>query len=366
MKKLDWYILKKFYSTFFFIILMMLLIVLVIDYSEKTDDFVKAQKSFTDVFKQYYVGFIPHIISLLFHLFVFIAVIFFTSKMAAQTEVIPILAAGVTYNRFLRPYIIGSGFLALLLWWSSNGFIPRSNKLQTEFRAKYIDINTSADQKPKNYYTKYLKIDSTTFAGIKQYDTSTRSAQQFFYHSIQNNRLNKNGRGSSFKWDTAKATRNTWRMDNVVERTIAKNELTDSFYAFRNKKFNFTPEDIKYDEYVKDKLTTPELKRFITLQENRGAEGISSLKVELYRRGATAFAVIVLTLIGVFISSRKSRGGIGMQLAFGVLLAFLYILLDKFSSVFATNGNLPAALAAWLPNIIFILVAIYLYGKAQK
>lgn len=338
--------------------------VLVIDFSEKTDDFIKAKQSFWQVISQYYFGFIPHIISLLFHLFVFIAVIFFTSKLAAQTEIIPILASGVSYNRFLRPYVVGSMVLAFLLWWASNGFIPRSNKLQTDFKAKYIDVNVNINNADKNYYSKYLKIDSNTYAGIKQYDTSTKTATQFFYHSIKNNKLVKNLRGNSFKWDTSK--KGTWRMDNVVERTITKNGELDSFMAFTNKKFNFTPEDIKYDEYVKDKLTTKELKRFIIMEEKRGSDGISALKVELYRRSATAFAVIVLTMIGVFIASRKNRGGIGLQLAMGVILAFLYILLDKFSTVFATNGNFYPAIAAWLPNIIFILVAIYLYKKAQK
>jgi lipopolysaccharide export system permease protein len=366
MKKIDWYILKKFYTTFLYIIVMMLLIVLVIDYSEKTDDFVKAQKSFSQVFQQYYVGFVPHIVALLFHLFVFIAVIFFTSKMANQTEVIPILAAGVSYNRYLRPYLVGSTILALLLWWASNGLIPRSNKLQTEFKSKYIDRNTSVGNICTNYCNKYLRIDSNTYAGIKQYDTTSKSAQQFFYNTVKNNKVVRNFRGSSFKWDTAKPHKNTWRIENIVHRVINKDNELDSFVANFNKTFNFTPDDIKFDDYVKDKLTTPQLQRFIALEKKRGSEGISKLQVELYRRGATAFAVIILTLIGVFIASRKRRGGTGMQLAMGVILAFVYILLDKFSTVFAGNDDIPAALAAWLPNIIFSIVAIILYAKAQK
>jgi lipopolysaccharide export system permease protein len=365
MKKLDWYIFKKFYATFIFVLLLMLLVILVVDYSEKSDDFVKSNQSFGAVLRNYYAGFIPNFISLVFHLFVFISVIFFTSKLANQTEIIPILASGVSYNRFLRPYIIGSTILAILLWVASNSFIPKSSKMQADFKAKYVDVNLRVSNIGTNYYSKYLKIDSNTYAGIKQYDTASKSASQFFYHTVKNNRLYKNLRGTTFKWDTINK-RKDWRIDNVVERVVSKNKTIDSFYSTTNKKFNFKPDDIKYDEYVKDKLTTTELKNFIALEKKRGSDGINKLQVELYRRGATAFAVIILTLIGVFIASRKTRGGIGMQLAVGILIAFLYILLDKFSSVFASSNKLSPFVAAWLPNFIFIIVAVVLYKKAQK
>ncbi len=364
MKKIDWYILKKFYATFFFIILLMLLIVLVIDYSEKTDDFVKAQMSFGKIMTEYYFGFIPHIVSLLFHLFVFIAVIFFTGSMASKTEVIPILAAGVSYNRYLRPYLVGGTLLALLLWWANSSFIPHSNKKQTDFKAKYVDPNQGGRKEAGNYYNRYLKIDSNTYAGIKQYDTTNKTAQQFFYYTVRNNRIVKNTRAQAIRWDTA--VKNTWRMENVLQRTIIKKGEQDTTQQVLNKAFNFKPDDIRYDEYVKDKLTNKELKAFITLEQKRGSSGIEALQVELYRRDATAFAVLILTLMGVCIASRKVRGGIGLQLALGVVLAIAYVLFDKFSSVFAANGSLAPMLAAWLPNIVFGVVTIYLYTKAQK
>jgi lipopolysaccharide export system permease protein len=366
MKKLDWYILKKFYSTFIFIILMMLLIVLVIDYSEKVDDFTKAHKTFSEILSEYYVGFVPHIVSLLFHLFVFIAVIFFTGKMANQTEIIPILASGVSYTRFLRPFFIGGLSLAILLWWANSAFIPHSNKKQTDFKAKFVDPSQGRTRDATNYYSKYLKIDSNTYAGIKNYDTTAKTATQFFYHTLKNNRLIKNGRAQGFKWDTAKQTRNTWRLDNVVERTIIKKGEKDTFMPFQNRKLSFAPDDIKYDEYVKDKLTNAELRQFISLEKKRGSSGIQGLQVELYRRGASAFAVLVLTMMGVLIASRKNRGGIGIQLALGIVLAISYVLMDKFTTVFATNGSLSPMLAAWLPNIIYTFVTVILYLKAQK
>jgi lipopolysaccharide export system permease protein len=244
--------------------------------------------------------------------------------------------------------------------------VPRSNKLQTEFKAKYIDKNTNVELACTNFCNKYLKLDSNTYAGIKTYDTVSKTAQGFFYHTVKNFRTVKNYRTGIFKWDTSKAHKHTWQVENIVQRNIADEILADSFVVNGNLKLNFNPDDIKFDEYIKDKLTTKQLRRFIELEEKRGSTGINKLKVELYRRGATAAAIIILTFIGVFISSRKSRGGIGIQIALGLILAFIYILLDKFSSVFAANDFIHPALAAWLPNIIFTLVAIILYKKAQK
>ncbi len=345
---------------------MMLMVVLVIDYSERADDFVTAKKSFKAVIMEYYIGYIPHMVALLFHLFVFIAVIFFTSKLANSTEVIPILAGGVPYTRFLRPYIVGSALLALLLWWASYGLIPRSNKLQTEFKAKYIDRNSNLVTGCTNFCNTYLRLDSNTYAGIRQFDTMSKTAQGFFFHKVKNNKVISNLRAATLRWDTAKPNKNTWRLENTAQRQIGNEGLIDSFVSYKNLKFNFTPDDIRFDEYLKDKLTTPQLKRFIELEAQRGSPGLSKLKVELYRRGATSAAIVILTMIGVFIASRKRRGGIGLQLALGIIIAFVYVLFDKFSAVFAANDDIPPMLAAWLPNIIFGIVAVFLYTKAQK
>jgi lipopolysaccharide export system permease protein len=364
MKKLDWYILKKYYSTFFFMILLLLLLVVVIDFSEKSDDFVKAKLSTSQIINDYYLGFIPHIVALLFHLFVFIAVIFFTSKMAGRNEVIAMLSAGVTYRRFLRPYFIGSVLLAALLWWANGYIVPHANRTRGDFMAKYIDKNTDPNAYGRNFRDVYLQTDSNTYAGIKSYDTTTKSANRFFLHTIKDNRLVSNLRSNSFRWDTA--VKNTWRIDNVVERKLKRLGEIDQFVAFKNAKYNFGPDDIRFDDYVKDKLSTPALRKRIVLEEKRGSEGINKLRVELYRRDASAFAVIVLGMIGVLIGSRKIRGGMGLHLAFGLVGAVFYVLLDKFSSVFATNAEFDPMLAAWLPNIFYVFITIILYKRAQK
>ena len=279
MKKLDWYILRKYYSTFFFMILLLLLLVVVIDFSEKSDDFVKAKLSTSQVINDYYLGFIPHIVALLFHLFVFIAVIFFTSKMAGRNEVIAILSSGVTYRRFLRPYFIGSLLLAALLWWANGYIVPHANRKRGDFMARYIDKNTDPNAYGKNFRDVYLQTDSFTYAGIKSYDTTSKSANRFFLHTIKNNKLVANMRSNSIRWDTS--IKNTWRIDNVVERKVKKLGEDNQFVAFKNTKYNFGPEDIRFDDYVKDKLSTPDLRKRIVLEEKRGAEGINKLRVEL-------------------------------------------------------------------------------------
>jgi lipopolysaccharide export system permease protein len=364
MKKLDWYILKKFYSTFFFIILMLLLVVLVIDFSEKTDDFVKAKLSVSEVINQYYIGFIPHIVALLFHLFVFIAVIFFTSKMAGKTEIVAILASGVSYRRFLRPYFIGGLLLALLLWWANSGLVPRANRLRGDFMARYIDKNINPQVQNQNFKDVFLKIDSFTFAGIKQYDTAAKRGIRYFSHTVKKNKLITNIRSNSIEWDTI--VKKTWRLNNMVRRTLLPLDEKDEFMAFKNMKFNFGPDDIKFDDYTKDKLTTSALRNFIAFEEKRGASGINKLRVELYRRDASAFAVLILTIIGVLVASRKIRGGMGVHLMVGLILAVFYVLMDKFSTVFATNANFEPMLAAWLPNIVFMFITLWLYKRAQK
>lgn len=345
-------------------ILLLLLLVIVIDFSEKSDDFVKAKLGAATVINDYYIGFVPHIVALLFHLFVFIAVIFFTSKMASRNEVIAILSSGVTYKRFLRPYFIGSILLAALLWWANGYIVPQANRIRGDFMSKYIDKNTDPEAGKGNWFPVYLQTDSFTYGGIKSYDTGTNSANRFFLHTIKNNQLVGNLRSNGLRWDTA--VKNTWRLENVLERNVNVLGEKNQFIAYKNVRYNFTPQDIRIDKYVKDKLTTPQLKRRIELEKKRGGEGVNRLSVELYRRDASAFAVIVLGMIGVLIGSRKIRGGMGLHLAFGLVGAVVYVLFDKFSSVFATNASFNPMLAAWLPNIFFLGVTWLLYRKAQK
>jgi lipopolysaccharide export system permease protein len=348
---------------FFFSIFLFAVIAIVIDVSEKTDDFVRSGLNAGEIFTHYYIGFIPHIIALLFPLFVFIAVIFFTSKMAGQTEIVAILASGVTYNRWLRPYWIGGILLGLLLWFSNQWIVPKANNIRGSFEAAYVDAHSSYNALLTTSSDIYFRIDSFTYAGIYSYDTANNRGNGFFAYKVEKGKVVYNLRAENIQWDTA--TKN-WRLVDVIERKVMEDKEVVTSTTELRKNYPFKPVDIKKDKYTKDKLTTPQLIKQINLEELRGSEGLNELKIERYRRDATPITVILLTLIGGIIAGKKVRGGSGSHLALGFVIAALFIITDRFSTIFSTKGNLPPLLAAWIPNMIFICVVYYLYKKAPK
>jgi lipopolysaccharide export system permease protein len=362
MKKIDWYILKKFLTTFFFAIFLFTIIAVVVDVSEKTDDFVKSQLGFIKIITQYYYGFIPHIIALLFPLFVFIAVIFFTSKMAGKSEIIAILASGTSYARWLRPYWVGGCLLATLLWFSNQYIVPKANQVRGTFEAKYIDKNSTYDALLQKNNNIYRRIDSFTYAGIYAYDTLQKRGGPFFMYRVKNNTITDNLRADEISWDSTKK----WKLVGVVSRKLDGLKEVLIIDTNQHVNFNFLPKDLSRDKYTKDKLTTSDLDRFIRLEELRGSEGINDLKIERYRRDATCITVLLLTLIGAIVAGKKVRGGSGVHLAVGFVIAAMFIVINQFSTIFSTKGNLHPMIAAWIPNLIFLIVMVVLYRKAPK
>lgn len=361
MKKLDWYILKKILVTFFFCMILFTLIAVAVDSSEHTENFVKSGLSTKQIFAQYYIGFIPYIWGLLFPLFVFIAVIYTTSRMAMRSEVIAILASGTSYFRFLRPYFLGGIILALLLYTASRQFIPKGNEIRSAFHVKYFDRQDLGQIGYQDTY--YRRSDSSSYVGIKYYDSVAKSATGFFLHRIKGNEVVYNLRADVMKWDTAKRN---WRLTNAVERKVEeKGEVMNKFDTL-NINLNLKPSDLRYDYYLKDKLTTAQLKDLIRMEQLRGTEGLNTLKVEWYRRSATPVSVFLLSLIGAIIASRKTRGGSGLHIAIGLIIAAIFILADKFSSTFSVKGNFHPLLAAWVPNLFFTIICWWLYRRAPK
>ena len=337
------------------------LIAIAVDSSEHTENFVKSGLTTLQIVTNYYVGFVPYIWGLLFPLFVFISVIYVTSRMAMRSEIIAILAAGTGFNRLLRPYLIGGIILASLLYIANRQIIPRGNEIRSNFHVKYFDRQ---DFSRIGYQdTWYRRSDTNTYVGIKYFDTTTKSAGNFFLHRARGNKVVYNLRAESMKWDTAKKN---WMLTNVVERKVDSNGEKIAYFPTYNINLNLKPEDLRYDYYLKDKLTTTQLKELIRMEEIRGTEGLSTLKVERYRRSATPVAVLLLTLIGAIIAARKTRGGSGLHIALGFIIAALFILTDRFSTTFSVKGDFHPLVAAWLPNCIFALVAIRLYIKAPK
>jgi lipopolysaccharide export system permease protein len=338
------------------------LVAVAVDSSEKTDDFVKSGLTTKQIITQYYFGFIPYIWGLLFPLFVFIAVIFITSRMATRSEIVAILASGTSYNRFLRPYIVGGLILAAMLWYASQYVIPKAQVIRGNFQTKYVGSYKSPDF-AGGPPAIYKRNDSSTYVGFRGYDTTLKTAIAFYLDRVKKDKVVYNLRAESLAWDTATKD---WRLSNVTIRTIDSTHETIERKPEMHLALNISPADLRDDEYIKDKLTTPQLKHFIAMEELRGSEGLNSLKVERYRRTATPFAVFLLTMIGVVVSSRKVRGGAGLHLALGIVIAVVYILFDRFSTVFSVKGNFPPVIAAWLPNLLFGAIAYWLYRLAPK
>jgi lipopolysaccharide export system permease protein len=365
MKLIDKYIIKKFITTFLFAIALFIVISIVIDIGEKTDDFIKSQLGVWKIFTEYYLSFVPYIAALLFPLFVFISVIFFTSKMAGRSEMIAILAGGTSFNRILRPYFFTGLFLAVVLFLASAFVVPRAEVKRTGFVAKYVDGNSSYNALVRKAQNLYFRVDSFSYLGIRSYDTNSKNGGPVFLYRIKNDVVDYNMRASSMRWDTAIKK---WKLENIFERTIKG--MKESTYTTPSKILTFNgslkPNDLRSDDYAKDKMTTPELQHSIDMQTQRGGENINELKIEKYHRIATPVSVIILTMIGAILSIRKVRGGSGVHLAIGVVSAATFIVMDRFSTIFSTKGNLPPILAAWIPNLVFILVTIYFYKKAPK
>ncbi len=364
MKIIDKYILSKYLTTFFFCIILFTAIVVVVDISEKAEDFSKSKLSTYKIMTDYYFGFIPRIDALLFPLFVFISVIFFTSKMAGRSEVIAILSSGVTYRRFIMPFLAGGLILSGLLWVGYRYVVPEANKKWGDFSIKYIDVNTSLVLTNTSYKQNiYFKLDQNSYIGIRGYDTISKTGTGFFVQKFKDNKLIYNLRASNFNWDTA--TRK-WKLTGVSERTF--NDINEKVLNATEKfvAYNFKPLDLRKDDYLKDQMTTPDLDTFIKKEKIREADNLSTLLVERYNRDAIPMSVFILTIIGTVLASRKVRGGSGAHIALGIVLSMLYILLSRFSVVFATKGNFPPLIAAWIPNVIFGVLAFVLYRRAAR
>jgi lipopolysaccharide export system permease protein len=361
MKKLDWYILRQLLITFITCMLIFTVIAVAVDSSEKTDNFVHSGLSGREIIRQYYIGFVPYIWGMLYPLFVFIAVIYFTSRMAMRTEIIAMLATGTTYNRWLRTYLVGGVFFAIVLWFAAAYYIPKANDLRATFEARYVD-SPSPDEVTRNN-AHYMRIDSNTYIGLKYFDTLSKTGNNFFLNRIKGRDLIYNERADMIKWDSLKRK---WKVVNITERSIGPKGEIIRVIPERYEELHFVPYDLRRDKYQKDKLTTPQLARYIKAEELRGNEGVNTLKVEYYRRTATSYSVVLLTLIGAILAGRKTRGGSGVHLALGIIISVVFIMFDRFSTVFSVKGNLHPFIAAWVPNVLFTCIAIYLYRKAPK
>ncbi len=358
LTRLDRYIIKKFIGTYFFAIGLIILIVIVFDISQKIDDFIEQEAPLNEIIFSYYLNFIPYFVNMFSALFTFIAVIFFTSKMASHTEIIAILSSGVSYKRFTRPYMISALLLALLSFVLINWIIPPANEKRLEFESKYIDspyINKNRDI--------HRQIAPDTIIYFSSYNTRHDIGHKFSVERYENGVLKEKLMSDYAKWDT---TKNKWRVVNYRIRKIDSMKETITRGTSIDTTLQMHPEDFRQRTKIVQAMNFGELNEFIKDQKMRGVGNIINYEIERQRRFAYPFSTFILSIIGMALSSRKTRGGIGLNIGFGILLTFTYIMFQQITTVFATKAQFSPWLAVWIPNFVYAVIALILYKRAAK
>lgn len=358
LKIIDRYIIKKFLGTFLYAIILVVLIAVIFDISEKLDDFLKRDAPMNAIFFDYYINFIPYFVNLFSPLFIFISVVFFTSRMAQQTEIIAIINSGVSFWRLMRPYFITAAMLALFSFWLNNFILPHANRDRLEFENTYI--NGLKGFTERNIHRQTAPGESIYFQSFNNRDNR---GYRFTLEKFKDSQLVFKLSAETCQWDSLK---NKWTLKNFKEHKF--NGMDEKIRVGRvmDTTLNINPAEFRRRVTNVQTLNYGELNDFIEQETKRGSGDIEFYKVEKYMRTSMPFASFILTLIGVALSSRKVRGGIGVNLAFGFVISFAYIMFMQVSSTFATNGSLHPALAVWIPNITFSILAIYLAIKAPK
>lgn len=357
MRKLDWYIFKKYIGTFFFSISLLILIVIVFDVSENIDSFMKNNATLKEVVFNYYIPFIPYFINLFIYLFVFISVIFFTSKMAGHTEIIAILSSGVSFRRFLYPYILAAFILALGSFYLGNFLIPQMDSIRREFKDKYIERLTKSSGS-----NIHVQIEKGTYVYVGNFDLKKKVAYKFSMEKFEDNEMKYKLIADRASYDTINGC---WKINNYIERYLSP---VESMVKGKSKDtiINLWPRDLYDIKEEFEEMNLFEIRNHINDLELKGADNTLPYEIEMHKRIASPAAILILTVIGAALSSRKVRGGMGLHLGIGIVITFSYILFMEFSRVFALSGLFSPFIAAWLPNIIFSIIGIYFFVKAPK
>lgn len=359
IRKLDWYIIKKFLGTYFFAIALIISIAVVFDVNENIDKFINNKAPISAIIFDYYLNFIPYFSNLFSPLFVFIAVIFFTSKLAENSEIIAMFSTGMSFKRLMRPYMISAAIIAIVTYGLGAYVIPKGNVSRLDFEDRY-------KRKKKQEYVRnvQLEVDSGVIVYLERYENYNKTAYRFSLDKFKGKQLVSHLTARSATYDTTSVHK--WTLKNYTIRemdgmkeTITKGEVLDSIIKME-------PQDFLIMKGQQQTMTSPELQEYIAKQKRRGFANIKEFEIEYHQRIAMSFAAFILTAIGVSLSSRKVKGGMGLYLGIGLALSFSYILFQTVSATFAINGNTPPILAVWVPNFLYTLIAIYLYRKAPK
>ncbi len=355
---IDRYIIGKYIGTFLYTMAIFTVVAVIFDVSERLDDFLKYKAPLSKIVFEYYAGFIPFYLNFLSPLINFIAVIFFTAKMANQTEIVPILSGGMSFNRFLRPYFISATIIFLITLAFNIYIIPRTNKLKVGFENIYV--------KPLADNTKlssHMQIDKNTFVYVESFDNDQKLGYNFILEIFDGKELKEVLIADRISWDSVDVK---WKIHNYSIRTIDSLKETMTKGDLKDTTLDMSPRDFEIYDNLFTAMSNKELSTRIEKEKTRGTGLMVNLKLEKYKRYVYPFSAFVLTLMGVALSSRKVRGGIGLSLGMGIGLSFTYILFIQFATMFSLKGGLPPLLATLIPNIIFGVIAAYLIIKAPK
>ena len=361
LTRLDRYIITKFIGTYIYSIILIISIAIVFDVNENLSKFSTYGAPLKAIAFDYYANFVPYFANLFSPLFVFIAVIFFTSKLAGNSEIIAMLAAGVSFKRLMRPYYLSAALIALVNYYLGAYIIPHGNIIRQDFEAKYknADKITSASNVQ-------LMVGPGVIAYIQQYDDKTKSGYGFSLDKFEKKKLVSHMTASTIRYDTISEDRFHWKAQNYKIRTLKGLREEIKSGAVIDTVIHMEPMDLVFSKGQQETLTSDELRQYISKQTERGSSNVVQYEVEFHKRIATSFASFILTVIGASLSSRKRKGGMGVSLGIGLGLSFSYILLQTISATFAINADTPPILAAWIPNILYAIIAYFCYRQAPN
>ena len=358
MKILDRYIIKKFLGTFIFSIILIISLAVVIDLTEKLDSYIEKQIPINDIIFDHYLNFIPYYTNLFLFLFVFISVVFFTSKMAGNSEIISIIGNGISFNRMMYPYFISALVLAVGSFFLSNFVIPPANRVRLDFENTYI--NGTYYNSDRNIHK---QLSPGVFMYMESFNASSNMGNKFSIEYFEGNELKSKFISQRVRWDS---TKNKWTATNYYIRNINKNRNQIIKGKSIDTALNIAPIDFQRRDTEKSTMDFSELNTYIGEKRLRGETNINTYLLEKYQRTAFPFSTFILTLIGVSLASRKSKGGTGFKIGIGLLISFLYIFMMRITEQFSIKGGLPPFVAAWIPNMIFLVVGVILYRLAPK
>ena len=363
IKLIDGYIIRKFIGTYFYSIILIISISIVFDINENLAKFTANNAPMRAIVFDYYANFVPYFANLFSPLFVFIAVIFFTSKLAGNSEVIAMMACGMSFKRLLRPYMISAALISVLNFYLGSYVIPKGTIVKHDFEAQYKNSKNKKNTMASNVQ---LQVDKGVIAYISRYDDTRKTGYGFSLDKFEKKKLVSHMTANVIHYDTISDSRYHWKAVNYKIRELKGLREHISTGMELDTMIMMEPMDLIFSKGQQETFTSPELKCYISKQKDRGSSNVVQYEVEYHKRIASCFASFILTVIGASLSARKRKGGMGLALGVGLALSFSYILLQTVSSTFAINAGTPPMLAAWIPNLLYVFIAYYCYKKAPN